>query len=874
MFISIINQRRPHLQVVLNTLSVLMVLMLTFGIGRAYSLENYLLDEQDSSIIKVEYRRDQSKVMTLDDIRDPNTDKLWSSLKEDYANFGYQPVPYWYRFTIINPKSIRVNNIIDISYPLLDNVDIYSFREGELVQELHMGDRLPYTSRLIDHPHFLVPIELQANEQRTYYIRIMSQGSHLFPVKLWRSHELFVSLSKEDELHAIYFGVVSIIIFFNLLIFVALKEKMYFYYALSALAFMLFFAVMRAKLYPIVFSSSPSFHHTLLLLLPPSCILFSALFSRELLKPEKYLPKMKWLFSFLVIIAWVALLGVFTLDSQTSLKLSVLSAIPSCFALFLIGPVFGFKGNKMAWVYSLAWGTFMMGATITAASKQGFIPVTFLTEYGMQIGSAIELFILNAALAYRFHTEHQGRITAQVAQLKEQEEKQETERQLLIKSMSDSVTNLPNRACLEASLQEFLDEGIKQRIAVCVLEIHRFNEINRTLGHHNTDLLMAETGQHFDDLVSKLPGLLIIKSMAVTANICALEQGSFGLLLDADIAKANQDFVEIAIKKMTQPIVFKEMRIELRPVVGVAIYPEHGVSTASLIRHAQVAADMPEALEQTISFYRPEYDQFNTRRLMMVSELKQAIDKHDLELYYQPKLDLNTREITGLEALVRWNHERYGLVFPDEFIPLAEETGIIKQLTRWVIRSAFAAQKEFKKQGYDYSISINISALNLKESDLVVFLKEEIFKAGIDPRKVCLELTETAMMANPLNAIEVLERLRRLGLFISIDDFGAGYSSLSYLKSLPAGEIKIDRSLIAGICEDNNSDMVAKATIDMCHGLGFKVVAEGVENTRVLKRLIELGCDTIQGFILTRPLPYQELLSWLEQNLDEKQFGS
>ena len=776
--------------------------------------------------------------------------------------------------SIINPKNEPVNQIIDISYPLLDTVDIYGFNEGELIKEVHLGDHLPYSERLIDHPHFLIPIELQANEKRTYYVRVMTKGSQLFPIKLWDNNDLFVELSKENELHAIYFGVVSVIIFFNLLIFVALKEKMYLYYALSALVFMLFFAIMRAKLYPFVFSNTPSFHHMLLLVLPPACLLFSSLFSRELLKPDKYLPGIKWLFSFLVILSWLTFAGIFIFDSQTSLKISVLSVIPSCIVLFIVGPIFALKGNRMAWVYTAAWGTLMLGATVTAASKQGFIPVNFFTEYGMQIGSAVELFILNAALAYRFHTEHQGRLAAQLAHIKEQQGKQETERKLLIKSMSDSVTNLPNRACFEANLQGFLDQKTTQRIAVCILEIHRFNEINKTLGHHNTDLLMAEIGQHFDELTSKISGLKRIESIAGKANICALEQGSFGLLLDADIAQVNQDLVRLTIKKMTQPVVFKEMRLELRPVIGVATYPDHGVNTASLIRHAQVAADMPEALEQTISYYRPEHDQYNTRRLMMVSELKHAIEQNHLELFFQPKLDLKTKQITGLEALVRWHHERYGLVCPDEFIELAEETGQIKPLTRWVIKAAFDAQKKFTQQGFDYSMSINISALNLHESDLVFFLKEQIYNSGIEPNKVCLELTETSMMTNPLDAIEVLERVRRLGVFVSIDDFGAGYSSLAYLKSLPASEIKIDKSLIAGICDDINSDMVAQATIEMCRGLGFKVVAEGVENKAVLDRLIELKCDIIQGYILTPPLPYAGLIEWIEENLQDRRFVS
>lgn len=862
------------LKLLASTTNMLWVLFFFISIPNAFATENSLTDGQSSIVVHVEYRSDTSKVMDVEAIRQPTLTNAWQALEDDYANFGYQPFPYWYRFSISNPNNKRINQIIDISYPLLDTVDIYAFTEGELIDEIHMGDRLPYNNRLIDHPHFLIPIELQPLEKRTYYVRVMTQGSQLFPIQLWDSHDLFVKLNKEDELHAIYFGVVSVIIFFNLLIFVALKEKMYLYYALSAFVFMLFFGIMRAKLFPVIFPNTPEFHHFLLLILPSSCLLFSALFSRELLKPDIYLPGLKWVFSLLIAFSYLGYLGILIFDSQTSLKLSVLSAIPSCFVLFIMGPVFALKGNKMAWVYSAAWGTFMLGATITAASKQGFIPVNFLTEYGMQIGSAIELFILNAALAFRFHTEHQGRLSAQLAQLKEQNEKQETERKLLIKSMSDSVTQLPNRACFEACLQEILDTSSKQRIGVCVLEIHRFNEINRTLGHHNTDLLMAEIGQHFNELTAKIPGLKMIKSIAVTANLASLEQASFGLLLNADIADRNQDLIRLTIKKMTQPIVFKEMRLELRPVIGVAIYPEHGVNTASLIRHAQVAADMPQALQHAISFYRPEHDQYNTRRLMMVSELKHAIENDHLELFFQPKLDLKNRKITGLEALVRWHHERYGLVRPDEFIELAEETGIIKALTRWVVKAAFQAQNEFKKQGYDFTMSINISALNLRESDLIVFLKEQIYLSNIDPHKICLELTETSMMSKPLEAIEVLERLRRLGLYISIDDFGAGYSSLAYLKSLPASEIKIDKSLIAGICEDINSDMVARATINMCRGLGFQVVAEGVENKMVLNRLIELECDIIQGYILTPPLPNQELIKWLEENLRDKRFVS
>jgi diguanylate cyclase (GGDEF)-like protein len=860
-----------------NALRFICALGLLFCALLASAVETALPKGASSTIVKVEFRRDDSRTMTIDDVRSPvsrNADNPWILLQEDYANFGYRPMPYWYRFTINNPLNQDVSQILDISYPLLDSVHIYAFKDGELLEEYFMGDRLPYANRLIDHPHFLIPVNLKASEKRTFYVRVLTQGSQLFPVDLWESNALFIKLGKEDQLYGIYFGVVSVIIFFNLLIFIALREKMYLYYALSAFVFMLFFAIMRAKLYPFFFPNTPAVHHFLLLILPASCLLFSALFSRAILKPEKYIPGLGWVFSGIVGLAWMSLLGIFVLDSQTSLKISVLIVIPGCITLFMLGPVFAFKGNRMAWVYSLAWGVLMLGATITAASKQGYIPVTFLTEYGMQIGSALELFILNAALAFRFHTEHQGRISAQLAQLKEQEEKQQTERLLLIKSMMDGVTQLPNRTCLESSLQNEIDAKTRRRIAVCVLEINRFNEINRTLGHQNMELLMTEVSRQFDRIVSRIPGLIAIESIAGASTMCSLEQGGFCFLVDADLAEKRREQIRIVVKKLIQPIVFKEMRLELKPVIGVAIYPEHGVNTASLLRHAQVAADMPEALQYAISIYRPEYDQYNTRRLMMVSELKTAIEQNHLELFFQPKLELATRRITGVEALVRWHHARYGLIRPDEFIALAEETGVIKALTRWVIKSAFKGLKQFQKAGYDFTMSINISALNLRESDLIVFLKEQLYQEMVDPGQICLELTETSMMTHPLEAIDVLERVRRVGVFVSIDDFGAGYSSLAYLKSLPASEIKIDKSLIAGICEDINSDMVARATIDMCHGLGFKVVAEGVEQEVVLNRLNEFGCDIIQGYILTPPLPLNQLIEWLGTDIEKNRYVS
>ena len=851
-------------------------LLLTFLalVRPASAVETHLPLSEKSIIVKVEYFSDQSAVTSIDEVSSKTSNIEWSLLEEDYANFGYQPMPYWYRFTLTNPSSSSIKQILEIAYPLLDTVDLYEFNGEQLFAEFHTGDRSPYSQRPVEHPHFLFPIKLNSGEKHTFYLKVKTNGSQLVPLTLWKNTELFLELGKEDALHAIYFGVVMVVVFFNLLIFIALREKMYLYYAISAFAFLLFFAIMRAKLYPYMFSSTPAFHHLLLLLLPSTCLIFSTLFSREFMSIKQVSRPAYILTNVILAIGVAGLASVFLLDSQTSLRLSVASTVLASFTLLILGPIIGLLGNKMAWVYSAAWGAFMLGAAITALSKQGLVPVGFLTEYGMQIGSALELFILNGALAYRFYREHQGRITAQQAQLIEYEERREVEKKLLDNSMSDSVTQMPNRYCFEQQISKEIELRHGERIAVCIIEILRYPEISRTLGHHNTDLMMVELAEYFNQVVALLPGHIQIQSPSCSENICSLGNGSFGILLNADFADKHPDKVKNVISKVIQAIEFKEMRLELKPSIGVAVCPEHGLNPSTLLRHAQVAADSSEAFERNLSYYKPEYDQYNTRRLMMVSELKDAIKHNDLELYFQPKFNLKNQSVCGVEALVRWHHKRYGMIRPDEFISIAEQTGIIKALTRWVVKEAFIGINKIKEHGYDMKMSINLSAMNLGEDDLIAFLKEQLSIHQVAANDIFFELTETSMMSRPMDAIDVLNEIRDLGLQVSVDDFGAGYSSLAYLSTLPANEIKIDMSIISGICSNESNDLIVDATIKMCHQLGFDVVAEGVENREIMDRLATLDCDTIQGYLLTPPLPINELVSWLMDNQATQQFAS
>jgi EAL domain-containing protein (putative c-di-GMP-specific phosphodiesterase class I)/GGDEF domain-containing protein len=858
----VINQR----QFVGRSVLWLFCLLLGFS-ARVQALPATVLTvDLDSTPVQLEFLSDPGGQMNAGTIM---RTAGWQQLETVYSNFGYIDHPVWYRFRLRNPDPRRESLILAVTYPLLDYLTLYEQDEQGLHLHAATGDELPYAQRPLDHPYFLFPLVLEPGAERSFYLRLETGGAHLLPLDLWRETDLFVQLSKEDQLHAVYFGIVGVIIFFNLLIYIALRERMYLYYVCSTLMFMLFFAIMRGKIYPLIFSEQPDFHRYLLLVVMPGCLLFSSLFSREFLNLRHYSHTLDLLCRCVAGAMLFCMACIPFLSNQMSLQLSVAVAVPATFLLLLFGPILVMMGNRMAWVYLAAWSFLMFGSAVAALSKHGALPVNFLTEFGMQIGSALEAFIFNAALAFRFYREHQDRISAQQARLRENAERREAELKLLQASMSDPVTLMPNRLCFERQITRLLEARRQERIAVVVIEIRRYGEIKRSLGHHNADLVMCEVAHRMNGWFESLPGLVPIEGPSFKANLCALEQGNFGVLMYADQAESNYSPAGEVIRRMMKPVAYHGMRLSMNPSIGVAVCPEHGLNAATLLRNAQVAADSSEAHEKTLAYYRQEIDQSNAKRLVLISELRDAIRDDALELYFQPKWDFRKNRVVCVEALLRWQHERFGMVRPDEFVALAEQTGIIRLLTRWVIERALHYMERFHEQGFDIGMSINISALNLREPDLTDYLQSTIRSRRLDADSVFLELTETAMMQNSQMSILKLDNLRKTGLKISVDDFGSGFSSLSYLRSLPADEIKIDRSLTAYITTEVQSEIVMRKSIEMCHALGFEVVAEGVETHDMLELLFEMGCDQVQGYGISPPLPFDDLLYWLRHQSEK-----
>jgi EAL domain-containing protein (putative c-di-GMP-specific phosphodiesterase class I) len=308
------------------------------------------------------------------------------------------------------------------------------------------------------------------------------------------------------------------------------------------------------------------------------------------------------------------------------------------------------------------------------------------------------------------------------------------------------------------------------------------------------------------------------------------------------------------LKAFQKPFVLDELKLEVQPSLGIALFPEHASTVDLLIKRASLALSAAQENHRDYELYSAEHDQSSSQQLTLVGELRRAITEGQLFLLYQPKIDLQAGRVTGVEALVRWKHPRLGLIPPDQFIPLAEGTGLIVSLTLWVLREALSQCAIWNQQNLDIGMAVNLSTWDLQAGKLPEQIGEMLGSFKVAPAQLDLEITESAIMVNPERAMESVIRLRDMGLGVSIDDFGTGYSSLSYLARLPVDQIKIDKSFVMNMIIDERASLIVQSTIGLAHDLGLKVVAEGVESKQILDTLKGLGCDSAQGYYISRPI--------------------
>jgi diguanylate cyclase (GGDEF)-like protein len=423
-------------------------------------------------------------------------------------------------------------------------------------------------------------------------------------------------------------------------------------------------------------------------------------------------------------------------------------------------------------------------------------------------------------------------------------------------ALHDPLTDLPNRAHLEELLHSAVVDvdGVRNRIGLLVIDLDEFSQVSDAFGHASTDDLLIQACR-------RLGGLL-----PETARLCRIGPNEFAAIL-RDVADVEDALTaaRLLIAGFDPPFQVEGVLLPLGLNIGVAVYPVHAVDVPSLIARTHIARDIARRLRTGCELYDPMHDPATPRRLALGAELREAIEADELDVCFQPKVEVTTGIVRGAEALVRWDHRRLGRVRPSEFIAVAEHTGDIRALTMVVMRRSLDECRAWRDQGMDLSVAVNLSARNLLDLNLVDEVASLIEEAGVPPRSLTLELTESMVMSDSQRSVVVLEGLAELGVCLSCDDFGTGYSSLAHLRRLPIGEIKIDRSFIARMTEEESDRAIARSVLALGRDLGLTTVAEGVESSDGLDLLGQLGCDLAQGFYVCPPLPSAQFSQWLSQ---------
>ena len=426
-------------------------------------------------------------------------------------------------------------------------------------------------------------------------------------------------------------------------------------------------------------------------------------------------------------------------------------------------------------------------------------------------------------------------------------------RQLTTQALYDPLTGLANRSLLHDRIAQEIERCKRagSSFGVALMDLDRFKEVNDSLGHGVGDELLREVGRRLkaavrsEDTVARLGGDEYVV-----------------VLHGLDTAGVAETATKL-LAALDPPFHWQNQSIDLCASVGVSLYPAQCADASALLRCADIAMYVAKKSGKGHELYAPEQERTSRGNLSLRSELREAIQSDQLCLHYQPQLDHRSQRVVGLEALVRWNHPQRGFMGPDAFITLAEEAGLIGALTHWVLRTALAQLVALQGQGHRLSMAVNLSARNLHDLDLPASVGALLSHSGVAAQDLCLEITESAVMANPGDGLRVLTELDRMGVSIAIDDFGTGYSSLAYLKRLPVDELKIDKSFVMDMVDNESDAVIVRSTIDLAHNLGLKVTAEGVETQQAWDALGALGCDRSQGYFMARPMAADKLEEWL-----------
>ncbi|RLT92106.1 EAL domain-containing protein [Ketobacter sp.] len=834
------------------------------------ALETITLGQQTEEIHltrqHIEMFEDQGDRLTINEITTNRSTLLFSPSNQDVINLGHTDSSIWVHFQVALEAGIDSDQtwILESEFPLLQRFDIFVTHGGELLQQYGIGYSIPMSERRLPHRFFAQPLTFEPGQVYDVFINTKRAGGNVqLPLKLSQPLRFVYRELVHNHVFGLFFGVLIAMMAYNLFLFFSVGNRAYFYYITYIGFSFLTFQTFTGFGFLLVWYNAPGVNEYITQIAACMAAVSGLMFVKHFIKTEQYGRAINSGLNLLALIGLgLALLRLGTdyfLSAQVSTYITVISIIVPGLVFYC-----WWKGSRPAAFFLIAWALLIVGIVMFTLVLLGLLPSNAFTNNAVLAGSAAEMLLLSLGLADRINYERKAKYSALQEQHKAVVRLKEAEDRLIHRALHSRTTGLPNRTLLRSTLDLLLQEESKPGFSVVLLSINNFHEFNKTLGHSNGDAILAILTERLNSLSQHINHIVPIEDSETRLHYVANVEGvSFALLVRELDPNLMHKVVWNLLRDMEKPFEYQGLTLDVDATAGIAFHPAHGNSSENLLRNAHIALEAAGSTNEKFAVYSPEIDPYNQRRISLLGELRNAIEQDGLQLYFQPQIALDTLQVSGAEVLIRWIHPEYGFIPPDEFIPLAERTGVIQPLTYWICRKAFEFKQALSAQGFDISLSINISARNLQDphfKDQVCQIAQE---TNISLEKVIMELTETAVMHNPDDALRVMGELSAAGIRLSIDDFGTGYSSLSYLKKLPVNEIKIDRSFVMEMAKNNDDQVIVHTTLTMGHNLSLDVVAEGIEDAATLDKLKEMGCDLAQGYHIARPMPAADFFTWL-----------
>ncbi len=800
------------------------------------------------------FLEDKNSNLTIEQVSSSEFSNQFQPSKIDPPNFGYTSSTYWARLQLQNSSNRDTKWILSIEHPHLDRISLYVTDAQDKWTVKTTGVIYPFSSREISDRLPAFSINTSTQTDRYIYLRFQSTTPIIIQTYLRETIVFWQYRTTQNIWLGTINGILIFAILYNLSLFASLKEQVYLYYALFVLGAFTAFLTYDGFGIQYLWPNAVWWNKYAV----PIMILFSFISLIEAIKlfleTKKYLPKWHQVLHAYQGLLAVLLVCLFVFPFQLVLTIGLLVCLSSCCLAIALGSFAYLRGYLPARYYLLSFSCFQITFSVYMLSILRIIPNYEWLKDSYRIGTVAFVILLSLALADRINLLKTEKIRVQKLALREkdmlnedlkrsQEQLLEREKQLEYDVFHDSLTGLANRNWITQRLLDLLKQ--QQKFAILFIDLDRFKVINDSLGHLVGDELLRLATQRMQSI---LPDIGILTRFGGDEFVILMEE-----YIDLESLTKLADLIQMQLQL---PFNLRNYELFISASVGIALATEEYSEPDEILRDADLA--MYKAKHKG----RGRYELFTQSdrtaamvRLNLERDLRRALDKHEFYLMYQPIVSLQTQQVCGFEALVRWKNSAGKHISPNEFIPITEETGLINSLGWWVMQEACQQAQLWNQQlnKANLSININVSPIQLRQFNFVKTLKQILIETGLPNHCLKLEITESCLLENIESDTNLLEDLKALGVHLCIDDFGTGYSSLSRLHDLPIDTLKIDQSFVKRIGLTSDSNVIIETIVSLSQSLNIITVAEGVETRSQLDKLIEIGCNFGQGYLFSRP---------------------